>query len=86
MRAALRELVVAGNDEIGEVLAAISGDGTMVVAGPVDYQIWQPGMEGDALSRYQQRQLWATGRVSPRARRELTSRGWTVKAEVSFGS
>ena len=83
----LREIVVAGNDDIGKVLAGLTGDGTVVVTAPVDYLIWQEGMEGGGpLSRYEKRQLWTTGKVSPRAQEELTARGWTVRSEVSFGS
>ena len=83
----LRELVAAANDEVGRVLAGIAESGTLVVAGPVDYLIWQEGMEGGGpLSAYAQRELWVTGRVSPRAKKELAARGWTVKEEVGFGS
>ena len=83
----LREVVAAGNDEIGRVLAGIAENGTLVVAAPVDYLIWQAGMEGGGpLSAYAKRELWVTGRVSPRAKKELVARGWTVKEEVSFGS
>ena len=59
----------------------------MVVAARVDYLIWQAGMEaGGPLSKYEKRQLWTTGRVSPRAKQELSARGWAVRSEVSFGS
>lgn len=83
----LSELVIAGNDNVGKVLAGVAEDGTVVVAAPIDYLIWQAGMEGGGpLSKYDKRQLWTTGRVSPRAREELAARGWTVRAEASFGS
>ena len=82
----LRELLAAGNDEIGRILVAIAGDGSAVVAAPVDYLIWQPGMAGGALSGYPKRELWLAGSVSPRARKELSARGWTVKTDVDFGS
>ena len=81
----LRQLVAAGNDDLGKVVAAIAEDGTLVVGAPVDYLIWQPGMGGGGpLSRYEKRQLRTTGRVSPRAERELSARGWTVVTEVDL--
>lgn len=83
----LSELVVAGNDEIGRVLAANAEGGALVVAVPVDYLIWQPGMESRGpLSAYPKRELWVTGSVSPRAKKELGARGWAVKEKVKFGS
>lgn len=84
--APLDELRIAGNEEIGEALAGRTADGTVVVAVPVDYLIWQPGMQGGPLAAFPRRELWVSGRVSPRAERELVARGWKIETRVSFGS
>jgi len=64
---------------------------TLVVMLPVDYLFWtsRVAMVAQALStsvpnrpRIAQRELWIAGAVSPRARQELESLGWTVYEQV----
>jgi Tfp pilus assembly protein PilV len=52
---------------------------------PVDYIAWT--QRAAELARRpdlnaQQHSVWLTGKVSPRAQRELTALGWTVHEEV----
>lgn len=55
---------------------------------PLDYVAWTEGVAGhfDRISKSAQadapkakRELWLTGRASPRAAKELEARGWTLK-------
>jgi hypothetical protein len=65
---------------------------TLVVMLPVDYLFWTSRVASvvQALTthvpsrpRIAQRELWIAGNVSPRARQELESLGWTVYEQVS---
>jgi hypothetical protein len=65
---------------------------TLVVMLPVDYLFWtsRVALVAQALTthvpsrpRIGQRELWIAGNVSPRARQELESLGWTVYEQVS---
>jgi hypothetical protein len=67
---------------LGTVVARTQA-GALVVPGPVDLLAWTPTIE--RFSRREDlkattRVLWLSGQVSPRARRELERRGWTVEA------
>jgi hypothetical protein len=59
----------------------------VVVPAPVDYVAWTTRVA--ELTRHpdlkaQQRDIWLTGQLSPRAKRELTSAGWTVHEQVPW--
>lgn len=64
---------------------------TLVVMLPVDYLFWTSRVASVAQAltthvpsrpRIAQRELWIAGNVSPRARQELESLGWTVYEQV----
>jgi hypothetical protein len=63
--------------------------GTVVVPAPVDYVSWTERVAGFAarpeVAGAKSRELWLTGRLSPRTRQDLASRGWTVREGVSAG-
>ena len=65
---------------------------TLVVMLPVDYLFWTSRVASVAQAltthvpsrpRIARRELWIAGNVSPRARQELESLGWTVYEQVS---
>ena len=65
---------------------------TLVVMLPVDYLFWTSRVASvaQALTTHvpsrlpiTERELWIAGNVSPRARQELESLGWTVYEQVS---
>jgi len=65
---------------------------TLVVMLPVDYVFWTERVASVAHAltthvprrpRIARRELWIAGNVSPRARQELESLGWTVSEQVS---
>jgi hypothetical protein len=74
------------------IAGTVLGDtqaGALVVAAPLDYVSWTErvanfGSRPDVAAA-RDRQLWLTGRLSPRAQQELTARGWTVREGVSAG-
>jgi hypothetical protein len=60
---------------------------------PVDYVAWTQDVAGylDQATRYAEtnfptarRELWLTGRVSPRSAKELHSRGWSVREKSMY--
>jgi hypothetical protein len=63
--------------------------GALVVPAPVDYVSWTEGIAGFAgrpdLVAAKSRQVWLTGRLSPRTSQELAAGGWTVREGVSAG-
>ncbi|MGH6690168.1 MAG: hypothetical protein ACRERE_40560 [Candidatus Entotheonellia bacterium] len=66
-------------------ITARDRNGAVVVPAPVDYVAWTTRVA--ELTRHpdlkaQQRDIWLTGQLSPRARRELTTAGWTVHEQV----
>jgi hypothetical protein len=73
---------------VAGTLVGETQSGALVIAAPVDYISWT-----ERAAAYVQRpdlaakahQLWVTGRVAPRARQELTARGWAVREGVSAG-
>jgi hypothetical protein len=62
-----------------------TASGALIVAAPVDYVAWTERIaraaDRDDL-KAPRRVVWLSGRMSPRARKEFTQRGWTV--EESF--
>jgi hypothetical protein len=65
---------------------------TLVVMLPVDYLFWTSRVASIAQAltmhvpsrpRIAQREFWIAGNVSPRARQELESLGWTVHEQIS---
>lgn len=87
-------LMLAGRHERGERVAALLPgrpvvarleDGTQVVPAPVDYLSWVEDVAGLAARedlQVKSREVLLTGRASPRAKRELETRGWTVRERV----
>ena len=63
--------------------------GALVVPAPVDYLSWTERVAAFAnrpeVAAAKDRQLWLTGRLSPRARQELTGRGWSIREGVAAG-
>jgi len=63
-------------------------NGPLVIAAPVDYVSWTARLakftaRPDLAGR--PKQLWLTGRLSPRAQKELTALRWTIREGVSAG-
>jgi hypothetical protein len=68
-------------------IAARDRNGAMVVPAPVDYVAWTPRVAELAQHpdlKAPQRGVWLTGKSSSRARRELTTLGWTVHEDVRW--
>jgi len=79
LEAPLAKLVLAGNDQLGRVLAGVTAADRAVVPVPFDHVTWQPGMEQEGpLDRLAGRELWLTGTISERAQSELDRRGFAV--------
>ena len=73
---------------LGEFAAARTAKNEVVFNVPLDHLVWTQDMAGlltaaDArvtqLTRPTNKQLWATGTVSARARKEIGTRGWQVQ-------
>jgi hypothetical protein len=65
--------------------AGLTGSGTLVVAGPVDFLAWTERINRFATRqdlRAKQRILWLTGETTPRSRQELTGLGWTIQEKA----
>ena len=80
--APIQKIRVAGT-LIGE-----TASGALVIAAPVDYIAWTERAAGfvqrpDLAAK--EHQLWVFGHVSPRARQELTARGWVIREGVTAG-
>jgi hypothetical protein len=64
-------------------------NGGLVVAAPVDYIPWTERVAAftsrPEVTAAPERHLWLTGRLSPRAREELTARGWSIREGVASG-
>jgi hypothetical protein len=70
----------------GRPIVARLEDGTQVVPAPLDYLSWVEDVAGLAAREDMQvksREVLLTGRASPRAKRELETRGWTVRERVA---
>jgi hypothetical protein len=64
-----------------------TADGAVVVPAAVDYVSWTERVAtfaGRPDLRVKDRRLWLAGTLSPRARQELTARGWTITEGVSI--
>jgi hypothetical protein len=68
-------------------VTARTRSGAVVVPAPVDYIAWTPRVAEFARRpnlKASQRSIWLTGQLSSRARRELTTAGWSVHEEVPW--
>jgi hypothetical protein len=72
---------------LGQFAASKTINGTLVFNFPADYVVWTEPMAlwmtaanqlVNNLPGVKERQLWLTGTLSPRARREIESRGWQI--------
>jgi hypothetical protein len=71
---------------LGQFAAGKTPNGALVVNFPADYVVWTEPMALWMTGANQlvnnlgvkERQLWLTGTVSPRARKEIESRGWQI--------
>jgi hypothetical protein len=65
------------------VLLARDQNGTAIMPAPVDYVSWTQRIAGFAtnpqLLSMQNRVLWITGKMTPLARQQLTTNGWTLQ-------
>ena len=65
------------------VLVARDQNGTAIMPAPVDYVSWTPRIAGFATNPQmlgmQNRVLWITGKMTPLARQQLTTNGWTLQ-------
>jgi hypothetical protein len=65
------------------VLLARDQSGTAIMPAPVDYVSWTQRIAGFAtdpqLLSMQNRVLWITGKMTPLARQQLTTNGWTLQ-------
>ena len=73
--------------------AALTADGRLAVAGPMDHTVWTEDLAA-AIERLdeigtrlgaERREVWFRGEVSERCRRELEDRGWTVHTRFARG-
>ena len=79
----MSQLLLVSNDEGGYLIAGVTEAGKLVVPVAVDYLTWLPGMEHRGpLYDFAERELHIAGRISPRAKRELSQRGWRIKTRV----
>ncbi len=64
-----------------------TADGAVVVPAAADYVSWTERVAGFAerpdIAGAKARRLWLAGKLSPRARQELTARNWTIEEGVS---
>ena len=72
----------------GLFAASRTKNGALVVVLPLDYLVWTEPMAQlltganqlmSELSGIKEKQVWLTGTLSPRARKEIESRGWQVR-------
>lgn len=72
----------------GEFAAARTSKGALALNIPLDHLVWTEPMAAlatginklvDDLPGVREKQLWVTGTLSPRARKELESRGWQLQ-------
>ena len=65
------------------VLVARDQNGTAIMPAAVDYVSWTPRIAGFATNPQmlgmQNRVLWITGKMTPLARQQLTTNGWTLQ-------
>lgn len=81
--APLDRLLLIDDTAEGRLIAGVTKAGKLVVPVAVDYLTWLPGMERRGpLYDFAERELLITGRVSPRAERELAQRNWRIRTRV----
>ncbi len=77
----------------GKMVAAVTGDGKLLLAAPVDYLAWTQPLDGfvalfegplDQGEGPSARELWITGAASGRTREEMRKRGWTIKEGITL--
>jgi hypothetical protein len=65
-----------------------TGEGALVVPAAADYVSWTERVASFAgrpdIAGAKARRLWLAGKLSPRARQELTARKWTIEEGVSI--
>jgi hypothetical protein len=73
---------------LGQFAVGQTVNGALVVNFPADYVVWTEAMAQtlnagnqlvSELPGIREKQLWLTGTLSPRARKEIESRGWQVR-------
>jgi hypothetical protein len=73
---------------LGQFAVSRAVNGTLVVNFPADYVVWTEPMAQmitagnqlvNELPGVKEKQMWLTGTLSPRARKEIESRGWQVR-------
>ena len=77
---------LAGVRGAGNVIAGQTADGKLIIPAPLDYVPWVAQL--DDLARRpdltgSERWLLVSGRVTPRARQELTALGWSVTDDLA---
>jgi hypothetical protein len=69
--------------QVAGVLVAQDQNGTAIMPAPVDYVSWTLRIAGFATNPQmlgmQNRVLWITGKMTPLARQQLTTNGWTLQ-------
>jgi len=72
---------------LGQFAVSRTASGALVVNLPMDYLVWTEPMAqsltagnqlASTLPGITEKQIWFTGTLSPRARKEITSRGWQI--------
>jgi hypothetical protein len=72
---------------LGQFAVSRTVDGALVANLPLDYLVWTEPMAKlftganqlvSTLSGIKEKQIWLTGTLSPRARKEIESRGWKI--------
>ena len=72
---------------LGQFAVSRAANGTLVFNLPLDYLVWTEPMARlftganqlvNTLSGIGEKQVWLTGTLSPRARKEIESRGWKI--------
>jgi hypothetical protein len=77
----------------GSIVAAIDGDGQLVIQAPLDHVLWTESLDlllaqiGEAMDGNEEikgKVIMLTGTVSEMAGQELESRGWQVNQQISL--
>jgi hypothetical protein len=82
---------------LGQFAVSRTNNGALVVNFPADYVVWTEAMAQmmtagnqlvNELPGVKEKQIWLTGSLSPRARKEIESRGWQIhdRAEAQLFS
>jgi hypothetical protein len=74
--------------QVPGVLVARDQNGTVIMPAPVDYISWTQRIAGFAtdpqLLGLRNRVLWTTGKMTPLARQQLVTNGWTLREGTQF--